>query len=79
MANNYIMRMKEELDQLTERYIKLEQFMNTPLFYDLTALEKELMSDQRSAMFKYLTALSTRYHIITYTKGTDNCIERKEN
>lgn len=58
-------RMKIELDELTDRFIKLNKFMASDRFYTLDAKTQALLTNQNSAMDDYQRALRQRLELMT--------------
>lgn len=56
----YIDRMEDELEELTNKVLKLDTFMGTETYEKLTMAEKILMTDQLKAMELYRDCLCDR-------------------
>lgn len=56
----YIDRMEEELEDLTNKVLRLDTFMKTEAYENLTMAEKILMTDQLRAMERYRDCLCDR-------------------
>ena len=63
MGGDFVFRLRNERDELAERYGKLEAFLSTEKFNQLDAQNKELLREQFYAMKKYLSVLNTRLDI----------------
>lgn len=57
---SYIDRMEDELEELTNKLLKLDTFMRTETYEKLTMAEKILMTDQLKAMERYRDCLCDR-------------------
>ena len=57
---SYIDRMEDELEELTNKVLKLDTFMGTETYEKLTMAEKILMTDQLKAMERYRDCLCDR-------------------
>lgn len=57
---SYIDRMEDELEDLTNKVLKLDTFMGTETYEKLTMAEKILMTDQLKAMERYRDCLCDR-------------------
>jgi hypothetical protein len=57
---SYIDRMEDELEELTNKILKLDTFMGTETYEKLTMAEKILMTDQLKAMERYRDCLCDR-------------------
>lgn len=58
-------RLKEELIQLNERTKKLNDFINSPRFYELDTVQRGLLKIQLRAMVTYEACLIERLDIIS--------------
>lgn len=58
--NSYLLRMREEYNQLHERYMKLTGFIHTVAFTDLSEEEQQLLKHQWYSMHEYLETLCQR-------------------
>ena len=56
----YIDRMEDELEDLTNKVLRLDTFMKTEAYENLTMAEKILMTDQLRAMERYRDCLCDR-------------------
>lgn len=56
----YIDRMEDELEDLTNKVLRLDTFMKTESYENLTMAEKILMTDQLRAMERYRDCLCDR-------------------
>ncbi len=56
----YIDRMEDELEELTNKVLKLDTFMGTETYEKLTMAEKILLTDQLRAMERYRDCLCDR-------------------
>ena len=56
----YIDRMEDELEELTNKVLRLDTFMKTEAYENLTMAEKILMTDQLRAMERYRDCLCDR-------------------
>ena len=63
IGGDFVFRLRNERDELAERYEKLEAFLSTEKFNQLDAQNKELLSEQFYAMKKYLSVLNARLDI----------------
>lgn len=63
IGGDFVFRLQNERDQLTERYEKLEAFLSTDKFNQLDDQNKELLREQLYAMKKYLSVLNSRLDI----------------
>ena len=57
---SYIDRMEDELEELTNKVLKLDTFMGTETYEKLTMAEKILLTDQLRAMERYRDCLCDR-------------------
>ena len=57
---SYIDRMEDELEDLTNKVLRLDTFMRTEAYENLTMDEKNLMTDQLKAMERYRDCLCDR-------------------
>ena len=57
---SYIDRMEDELEELTNKVLKLDTFMGTETYEKLTMTEKDLMIKQQKAMACYKACLLDR-------------------
>lgn len=60
MQNNYITRLIEEHEALTEKLQKLRQFLETDEYESLDSIDRDLLSAQASLMEQYVTILGAR-------------------
>jgi len=60
LAESCIDRMKIELDELDDRILKLEKFIESDAFKSLEETDRNLLTEQLEAMHSYLGALSCR-------------------
>lgn len=58
--STFISRMRDEFDELSDRYHKLDSFVTGPNFSKLPDIEQEDLTVQRGAMHEYLQVLSRR-------------------
>lgn len=58
--STFISRMRDEFDELSDRYHKLNSFITGPNFSKLPDIEQEDLTVQRGAMHEYLQVLSRR-------------------
>ena len=63
--DNYITRMKYEIDELKDRFNKLVAFHETDTYKELQPSDKSLLHFQYCGMSSYLHALELRYHKAT--------------
>jgi hypothetical protein len=56
-------RVLEEFAQLTERIGKLSQFLGTAVYRELSVIDRELLSEQLSAMSAYQRVLRMRLSV----------------
>lgn len=61
---SYIDRMEDELEELTNKVLKLDTFMGTETYEKLTMPEKDLMIKQLKAMACYKACLLDRLNFI---------------
>lgn len=66
----YIERMNTEFDELNEKITKLNSFMLTHTFDELTVAEKYLLTAQRTHMLEYSDVLLAR---ISLAKTKEGC------
>ena len=64
---SYIDRMEDELEELTNKLLKLDTFMRTESYDKLTMPEKDLMIKQQKAMACYKACLLDRLNFIYIT------------
>ena len=57
-------RLKEELNDLSEKRQRLDKFMSTNVFADLSYEEQYAMQRQREGMTEYMAALHKRIELI---------------
>ena len=60
MSEVTISKLKLELDELSEKYQKLDKFLDTDKFINLDTYIKNQMIDQHKSMLDYKWALSNR-------------------
>ncbi len=60
LADSFIDRMKLELDELDDRILKLEKFIESDAFKTLEETDINLLNEQLEAMHSYLGTLSCR-------------------
>lgn len=61
LADSFIDRMILELDELDDRILKLEKFIESESFMSLEETDRNLLNEQLQAMHGYLGALSCRF------------------
>lgn len=65
LAESPVDRMKIELDELTDRFIKLCKFIQSDRFDTLDEEMQTLLNDQCAAMERYQKDLKLRYQLMT--------------
>lgn len=64
MSDNYLNRLTEECNNLQEKVIKLNSFINNnDIYYELSERKQFLLSTQLDIMQAYLKILKERIHL----------------
>lgn len=64
MGNDYLSRLTEECNNLEEKVIKLNSFINdNDIYYELSERKQFLLSTQLDIMQAYLKILKERIHL----------------
>lgn len=64
MSDNYLSRLTEECNNLEEKVIKLNSFINNnDMYYELSKRKQFLLSTQLDIMQAYLKILKERIHL----------------